>query len=238
MRLFVFLLFLAKIARLNVSLAAAATTQRDSITCEMESTDNTFSSEQSFEASVDTEDEWNCVDESDTLYDLVGDWKGIFDDYHVQSGVTSFTFRGVSVLPETDPVYSLPTIVVNHNSEIELVHGRRKLLVPVFGELEVMVVRVTDNSGEQPRLNGAEIANRVFGTFGDMSSLKSQMGECSGDQLTLTASTRTADLLDGVLELPIEVNVADFSDAERKYMEKVVNNKLKLLGYNVRSCKF
>ena len=253
MRLFVFLFLLAKIARLNVASAAApaaapaATTHLDSITCEMEATDNTFGSEASFEASEDDDDEWNCVDESDTLYDLDGEWTHIFDDYNVKSGVTTFTFRGVDIIPELDLIYGLPTIYVYNNSEIELVHtnedededeDRRKLAVPTSGELEVMVVRVTDSSGEQPSLNGTDIANRIFGTVGDMSSLKSQMGECSGDQLTLTASTRTADLLDGVLELPIEVNVADFSDAERKYMEKVVNNKLKLLGYNVRSCKF
>ena len=92
MRLFVFLLLLAKIVRLNVALVAAATTHRDSIACEMESTDNTFSLEQSFEASVDVKDERNCIDESDTLYDLDGEWKHIFDNYHVQSRVTTFTF--------------------------------------------------------------------------------------------------------------------------------------------------
>jgi len=244
MKLFIFHLLLANIVSLNVALAQAVSPFTDSITCEMEVTEYTFSSEESFEDSVGTEDEWNCVDESDTLYDLKGDWKRILVDFHVHSGESAFNFRNVSILPEVG-VHSLPTIVVNHLSEIELVsegvgdgHTGRKLLVRTFGELEVLVVRVTDNSGEQPRLNGAEIANRVFGTFGDMASLKSQIGDCSDYQLNLTASTRTADIVDGILELPIEVNVADFGNLERKYLEKVVNQKLISEGYNVRSCKY
>ena len=119
--------------------------------------------------------------------------------------------------------------------------GRQLSSGRTSGELEVLVVRVTDASGEEPRLDRHDISNRVFGTFGDMGSLKSQMGACSGDQLKLTPSTRDDDdennIRDGVLELSIDVNVSDFDNSQRKFLEKAVNNKLKTEGYSVRSCE-
>jgi hypothetical protein len=263
MKLFVFLLLLLAIAtRLNAVVAAtltvlASSSNAYSIKCEMQSTDDTFVSYaagESFDNMEETE-EWNCYGDDDILYDLAGMWERIFSEHIVISGKTTILFSRVTVAPGVDPVYDLPKIVIDENSEIELVNddgnsglvkataeatteSSTTLSVPsISGEPEVLVVRVTDASGDAPNMNRTEISNRVFGIFGEVDSLKSQMGACSGNQLQLMPSARTSDIKDGVLEVTINENVADFDDSQRKSLEKVVNDKLLNEGYRIKSCE-
>jgi hypothetical protein len=237
MKLFFFNLLLA-IAGPNAVMAADGT---DTIVCEMQATDSTFIS-YSAESSDNMEeyDEWNCIDDNDILYDLDGDWERMLDEHIVISGETMVTFTGVTILPETDPIYSLPHIVVDANSKFSFFDEveQRRLSMPTSGEFEVLVVRVTDASGVAPSMNASDISNRVFGTSTDMDSLKSQMGACSGNQMDLIPSTRKAEIIDGVLDLSIDVNVSGFAGSQRKFLEKVVNAKIADKGYAVRSCKY
>jgi hypothetical protein len=238
MKLFFFNLLLA-ISGPNAVMAADGT---DTIICEMQSTDSTFIS-YSAESSDNMEEieEWNCIDAEDNLYNLGGGSERLFDEHIVISGQTMVTFSGVTIKPETD-VYHLPEIVIDANSQFDFfdeVDGeQRRLRVPTSGEFEVLVVRITDASGEAPSLSATEISNRVFGTSTEMDSLKSQMDACSGNQMHLIPSTRESEIQDGVLELSINVNVADFDGSQRKSLEKVVNDKIKDKGYVIRSCEY
>jgi hypothetical protein len=225
------------------------------IKCEMQSTDYTFVSlgaGDSLENLEETE-EWNCYGDDDILYDLAGMWERIFSEHTVISGETTLLFSYITIIPEADPIYGLPQIVIDENSEIELVNddsgglvtaaattddGSTTLSVPsISGEREVLVVRVTDASGVAPNMNRTGISNRVFGIFGEVDSLKSQMGACSGNQLQLMPSTRTSDIIDGVLELTINVNVTDFDNSQRKFLERAVNDMLLFKAYSIKSCK-
>eukprot|EP00537_Pseudo-nitzschia_pungens_P012534 CAMPEP_0172385886 /NCGR_PEP_ID=MMETSP1061-20121228/3496_1 /TAXON_ID=37318 /ORGANISM="Pseudo-nitzschia pungens, Strain cf. pungens" /LENGTH=556 /DNA_ID=CAMNT_0013115073 /DNA_START=324 /DNA_END=1990 /DNA_ORIENTATION=+ len=248
MAIFQFQRFLVVAAIAMSMLSMAAATGTDSITCEMEMTDYTFSTQAGFQSRLATVDEWSCVDESDEIYELAGEWERLLDEFDVRSGETVFHFQDIILKPAEDAFHGVPTIVVHAHSKIQIVENAitsasattssitgRKLAVARIGSLEVLVVRVTDSAGEQPRLGAADISDRIFATTGGVESLKSQIASCSGDQLELYESTRDSNIVDGVLEITIAVAVADYSHDERKDLERVVNNKLSGLGYSVRS---
>eukprot|EP00536_Pseudo-nitzschia_multiseries_P009070 jgi/Psemu1/22252/gm1.22252_g len=237
----------AMIAMTNVA-SAETTTGSESVTCEMELTDYTFSDEEGFSSALATEDEWNCVDESDNLYKLEGDWERMFTDFDVQSGLTVFDFQDVTVTQPPDSFHGIPIITVHETSKICEREGQRdcegerececkcKCECKREGEHQKEAfVRVTDSAGMQPRLDAAAISDRIFATLGGVESIKTQIESCSGDRLKLYKTTRNSDIVGGVLELTLEVAVADYSHEQRKDLERVVNGMIADAGYNVRS---
>jgi hypothetical protein len=205
-----------------------------SITCEMLMTDDTYEDVEYFE---DNEDEWNCVDDADILYELAGEWERIFiEHYPFESGET-FSFQGVTIEGAED---GEPTIRVYGDTQIEFVHARRRLQSNFIrrssGSQETLVVRVTDAAGNKPSLEAADVSKRVFGEFTPGSaSVASHLKACSGNQLELFPSDRSGNgdvkIVDGVLDITIDVRVTDYNGFERKNLEREVDARLIELGY-------
>ena len=79
-----------------------------------------YAAGESFVNMEDTE-ELNCYGDDDILYDLARMWERIFSKHIVISGEATILVSNITSIPEADPIYGLPQIMIDENSEIELV---------------------------------------------------------------------------------------------------------------------
>jgi Gametolysin peptidase M11 len=118
------------------------------------------------------------------------------------------------------------------------------------GDKPILVVRVTDSTGRVYAHNAATMGDNIFGTNGDKVNLKSQMYECSLQQLNIIPGKTTDSygvergVAPGVVEVTIDVPLEN----TRSVIRNAVTTKVQeLLGitlpgpyqqvmYNLHSC--
>mmetsp|Transcript_20781 Transcript_20781/g.57698 ORF Transcript_20781/g.57698 Transcript_20781/m.57698 type:complete len:318 (+) Transcript_20781:276-1229(+) len=245
MAIFQFQRFLASvfsaIAMSKLPVAATQATGTDSITCEMEMVDYIFSHEASYHSRLAIDEDWSCVDENDQVYDLGGQWRHKLREFSVHAGLTVVHFQGITLQPAEINLHGIPKIVVHADSIVQVVEneissGRRLAPPPMSGEIETVVVRVTDRDGKQPDMTAAEISQRIFGTTsGGVESVQSHLALCSGGQFQLVPSTRghvesgitSSNIENGVLDLAIPAAVSNYTHATKKLLENRVRDLLK-----------
>ena len=99
------------------------------------------------------------------------------------------------------------TLLRGSSTDNELGRLHRYLNTPLQGNSVVLVIRVIDETGDDPPQTAAQYSNFVFGTAGDVVNLKSQTAACSGGKLNFVPAAGT-DITDGVANLVIPHTVA------------------------------
>jgi len=83
--------------------------------------------------------------------------------------------------------------------------------IPHTGVMRTLVLRVTDNLGDQPENNAQKISDLIFGTHkltltDNLNSLASMYDRCSGGKMMFVPVTGQ-DVVDGILEITVETNM-------------------------------
>ena len=76
----------------------------------------------------------------------------------------------------------------NNNRNLQQQQQQQEELVDYGSQIgikNVLAVRVTDINGLSPPESAIEISNDIFGTYGDVVTLKSQLDNCSMNRLTI-----------------------------------------------------
>lgn len=82
--------------------------------------------------------------------------------------------------------------------------------LPYDGTRKVLVVRAIGiDTSQQPDVDAETISKRVFGGDDDNLNLKDGYAACSGDQLKIEKATGNDKIVDGVLEVNINMNTTD-----------------------------
>ena len=107
--------------------------------------------------------------------------------------------------------------------------SRRRLAV-TKGDKPILVVKVTDSAGKARSENSAQISDNIFGTYGDLVNLKSQLAACSFDQLIVQPGLNPPDsheVAPGVIEVTIGVTLSGNSRGTiRNAVTTAVQSKL------------
>ena len=114
----------------------------------------------------------------------------------------------------------------------------RKLKAVYHGPKPVLAVKVIDKNNLQHQDSSSTISNKIFGTYGDTSTMTSQFAACSYNKLqiqpadTVMKSRERRILSDvGVLEVVIPVSLKTSSQGTvRKEVKKAIEQKL---GYSL-----
>lgn len=77
---------------------------------------------------------------------------------------------------------------------------------PYDGTKNVLVIRAIGSGNQQPDANAATLSNRIFGGNGDALNLKSGYAACSGNQLIIEEATGNNQIVNGVLEVTLNIN--------------------------------
>ncbi|KAL7469177.1 hypothetical protein ACHAXS_009426 [Conticribra weissflogii] len=113
--------------------------------------------------------------------------------------------------------------------------GPNRQLASYQGAKQVLAVRVCDSVGLCPNDDAATISDKIFGTYGDIETMRTQFLACSFGQFEVTNqySKDISSLLaaPGVIEVNIKVKIENSSKSTiRNEVTKAVNSKL---GYNL-----
>ena len=91
---------------------------------------------------------------------------------------------------------------------------RRRLATSTKGIKPILVVKVTDVNGLARAESAAQIADDIFGSYGDEVTLKSQLEACSIGQLTIQPgveahSDKYKDGVTGVIDVTLDIAITD-----------------------------
>eukprot|EP00984_Skeletonema_dohrnii_P022286 scaffold11426_cov78-Skeletonema_dohrnii-CCMP3373.AAC.1 len=124
---------------------------------------------------------------------------------------------------------------VRQNVEKE---GRRRL-VNTIGNLNMLLVKVTDVGGLVYPDSATTMSDKVFGTGTDPVNLKSRLEECSWNQITVKPKALTVDgvpddtheVATGVIEVTIDISLTNQSPV--KVRHAITTKVQQLLGYSL-----
>jgi hypothetical protein len=161
---------------------------------------------------------WGCFDsDTDTRYSLEGEYSVFAATVESLKPSSVVSFDSVLASPAT-MIYGTQyaTITIRPQSSIRVIpqagdHITRKL-ASTMGTNTALLVRLIDKNGLKSSWDASKTSNEVFGTGGDTITLKSVIEGCSNNQLMLQpyASTPTNNVVDGVLDLQLNVSFSDF----------------------------
>eukprot|EP00580_Thalassiosira_gravida_P017482 CAMPEP_0201658610 /NCGR_PEP_ID=MMETSP0494-20130426/1481_1 /ASSEMBLY_ACC=CAM_ASM_000839 /TAXON_ID=420259 /ORGANISM="Thalassiosira gravida, Strain GMp14c1" /LENGTH=1055 /DNA_ID=CAMNT_0048135709 /DNA_START=93 /DNA_END=3260 /DNA_ORIENTATION=+ len=138
---------------------------------------------------------------------------------------------------EEEEMMTLPPgpIQIQTDPNRRLSHQQRSL-ARYSGTQPVLVVRVIDKDGRAVPGSAAHISNKIFGTNGDVETMKSQFASCSINNLNIVSNQygdRNDEIVSklsapGVLEVTIPVSLNNSQNVIRSAIQNEVNDALGL----------
>lgn len=143
---------------------------------------------------------------------LVGDHENFFDHNFI-SGTTSLEIPTMLISAELevdldDPLAFELISISNGASKRNLRQGQaieRSLVADYHGFFKTLVVRVGDKRGHSPTYTASELSDHIF--MGDL-TMASQYRACSNDQLRFTPAFGGADIVNGVVDVVVDVDLS------------------------------
>lgn len=86
--------------------------------------------------------------------------------------------------------------------------------VPYVGSKNVIVIRaIGSEPGEEPDADASTLSRRIFGGDDDNLNLKDGYAACSGNQLTMEKATGFEEIIEGVLEVQLDMSTTNQTGA-------------------------
>ena len=193
------------------------------------------------EVIVSLEEEFLCeVANGDTIPidgtdEQLAELREMLNDGEFVSAESTFDMPGIFVSSgnRDHKTLSMPPGKVNvkDGRSREKKRTRSRGLAVLEGTKPVLVIRVTDSTGQVHPDNAETISDKVFGTYGDQATMKSQFAACSFGALNITSDYGDLGIGEvltapGVLEVTIPVSLANSRNTIRNAAKQAAENRL------------